>query len=116
MLLPTKLQTLNYRVREFNNILHDISHSLKNVNVIDHPLAELCNPQGCLRDELGRYDREANGPLTRDQLHLGKKGLRIFAKTIKTSVVGRLKSHTARPGQQGATSEGSHNDGYQPSG
>ena len=116
LLLPTKLQSLNYRVREFNSILHDISHSIKNVNVIDHPLAELCDAQGCLRGEFGRYDREANGPLTRDTLHLGKKGLRLFAKTIKSCVVGRPGSRAARPGQQETAQDRNHHDGYQPSG
>ena len=113
LLLPTKLPTLNYRVREFNGILHDISHSIKNVNVIDHPLAEFCDANGCLKGELGRYDREANGPLTRDTLHLGKKGLRLMAKTIKSNVV---KSRNQRPGQQGTASMGHPRDGYQPSG
>ena len=111
LLLPTKLTSLNYHVREFNSILHDICHSMKNVNVIDHPLNDLCDSHGCLRGELGRYDRESNGPLTRDTLHLGKKGLRLLAKTIKSNVV---KSRAARSGQQGAASNRSHRDGYQP--
>lgn len=116
LLLPTKLESLNYRVRDFNNMLHDISHSYKNVHVIDHPLAELCNSQGCLRDELGRYDRESQGPLTRDTLHLGKKGLRLFARTIKSCVVGRFRSSSTRSGQLGATAGGNHHNGYQPTG
>ena len=113
LLLPTKLPSLNYRVREFNNILHEISHSLKNVNVIDHPLDELCDTHGCLRGELGRYDRESSGPLTRDTLHLGKKGLRLLARTIKSNIV---KSRTSRSGQQGAVSNRTHREGYQPTG
>ena len=114
LLLPTKLSTLNYRVREFNNILHDISHSIKNVNVFDHRLDDLCDSHGCLKEELGRYDRESNGPLTKDTLHLGKKGLRLLAKTIKSSV---LKSRSVNSGQQGAVSNHrDHRDGYQPSG
>ena len=116
LLLPTKLESLNYRVREFNNVLHDLSNSFKNVNIIDHLLNELCNSHGCLRDELGRYDREAQDHLARDKLHLGKKGLRLFAKTIKSCVIGKFRNNSTRSGQQEATSTGSHRDGYQPSG
>ena len=111
LLLPTKLPSLNYHVREFNSILHDISHSIKNVNVVDHPFDQLCDTHGCLRGELGRYDRQSNGPLTRDTLHLGKKGLCLLAKTIKSCIVKSRSTHI-RPGQQGATSNSSH-DGYQ---
>ena len=103
LLLPTKLESLNIRVREFNNILLDLSHSYKNINVVDHPIAELCNAGGSLRDDLGRYDRDSQAPLAKDALHLGKKGLRIFAKTLKSSVIGRYKS---QQGQHGASAGG----------
>ena len=116
LLLPTKLESLNYRVREFNNILHDLSHSYKNVNVIDHPLNDLCDSHGCLREELGRYDKEAQAPLSRDKLHLGKKGLQLFARTIKSCVIGKFRSNSTRPGQQQANLSSNHQDGYQPSG
>ena len=115
LLLPTKLESLNYRVREFNNILHDISHSIRNVNVIDHPLADLCDAHGCLRDEFGRYDRELQAPLTRDALHLGKKGLRLFARTIKSRIIKKSRRNSTHPGQQDATSDSTHRDGYQTS-
>ena len=113
LLLPTKLESLNYHVREFNSILHDLSHSIKNVNVIDHPLEQLCNSHGCLKDEFGRYNQEAQGPLSRDTLHLGKKGLRVFARTIKSSVVGKFKSRA--PVQQEATAGQTHPEGSQSS-
>ncbi len=83
--------------------------------IVNQPLAELCNARGCLKDELGRYDKVAGTPLIRDALHLGKSGLRILAKVLKFSVVGRYKSSNSHTGQHGA-SAGSHQDGYQPSG
>ncbi len=112
LLLPTKLESLNYRVREFNNILHDVAHSYKNVNVIDHPLAALCDSYGCLKDEFGRYDRVAQAPLTRDTLHLGKNGLRVFARTIKSRVIGKFKSDSTRSGQHRAAAEQGNHDGH----
>ena len=91
--------------------MHHISHSIKNVNVIELPLGDLCKPHICLKEELGRYDRQSNGPLKKDTLHLG---LRLVAKTIKSSVV---KCRSVNSGQQRAVSNRrNHRDGYQPSG
>ena len=67
-----------------------------------------------MRDDIGRYDRESQAPLARDVLHLGRKGLRIFAKTLKSSVIGKYKTHPARygtlnpsqPRQHGASAGG----------
>ena len=99
LLLPTKLESLNYRVKEFNNILHDISHSYRNISIIDHPVDQLCNDRGCLKDNLGRHDKETGTPLTRDTLHLGKQGLRIFATIIKSSVMGKYKKRAQGQGE-----------------
>ena len=73
--LPTKLESLNYTVRNFNSILHEISNSYNNVKIIDYPLNELCDEHGCLKSEYGRYDKENHMPLARDTLHLGRRGL-----------------------------------------
>ena len=112
LLLPTKLESLNYIVRDFNSILVDISHSYSNVKIIDHPLSELCDERGCLKPDLGRYDRELGAPLTKDTLHLGKKGLRLFAKSIKTGILGKFKSRAATStgrGQHGVSAGGGIN-------
>ena len=114
MLLPTKLASLNHIVRDFNSIIYEIAHSHKNIKIIDHPLGEYCDINGCLKDQLGRYDRELNAPLARDALHLGKRGLRLLAKTLKSSVVGKFSGIPTRTGQQGPPSQRVINDGYQP--
>ena len=109
LLLPTKLDSINYRVKELNNVFRDISHSNKNISVVDHPFNQLCDSNGCLKDEYGRFDKESGTPLSRDALHLGKKGLRLLAVSIKSSVMKKYK----RQGQQGATAEQGRHDGYQ---
>lgn len=86
LLLPTKLDSLNYRVKEFNNILFEISHTHRNISVIDYNAALYCDRNGLLKAELGRHDKETGRPLDSDVLHLGKKGLRLLAKGIKSSV------------------------------
>ena len=113
LLLPTKLDSINYRVKELNNVLRDISHSHKNISIIDHPFNQLCNNDGCLRDEFGRYDKESGTPLSRDALHLGKKGLRLLAVSIKSCVMGKYKRQGQR--QQGTTAEQGNHEGYQSS-
>ena len=98
--LSTKLNSLNYRVKEYNNILCEISHIHKNISVIDHPFAQLCKNDGCLKEEYGRFDKTAGTPLLNDALHLGKKGLRVFAASIKTGILGRFrKQEQTGPGQ-----------------
>ena len=115
LLLPTKLTSLNHVIRDFNSIMYEIAHSHKNIKIIDHPLGEYCDINGCLNDQAGRYDRESNAPLTQDTLHLGKHGLRILAKTLKSSVVGKFSGHPTRTGQQGPPTERVINGGHQPS-
>lgn len=94
-------------------MLRDISHSHKNISIIDHPFNQLCNNDGCLRDEFGRYDKESGTPLSRDALHLGKKGLRLLAVSIKSCVMGKYKRQGQR--QQGTTAEQGNHEGYQSS-
>ena len=89
LLLPTKLESLNHRVKDFNSILHEISYRHKNVYIIDKPISQLCGSNGCLKEEFGRFDRQSGSPLARDTLHLGKKGLRLFAASIKSAVMGK---------------------------
>ena len=64
-------------------------------------------------DEFGRYDREAGTFLARDVLHLGKKGLRLFAMSIKSSIMGKYKKQDQ--GQRTASTERGTQDGFQPS-
>ena len=89
LLLPTKLESLNYRAKELNNMLIEISHSNRNVFIIEHPRSLLCNSSGFLKPGMGRFDKGKNVPLDSDSLHLGIRGIRILAKTIKEAILPR---------------------------
>ena len=56
---------------------------------------ELCNSNGCLKDEYGRFDKGAGTPFSRNTLRLGKKELRL-----KSSVVGKFNSQEQGQRQQ----------------
>ena len=90
LLLPTRLDSLNYRVREFNNLLLDFSHSYKNILIIDN--SALGNHRGCLDNKYGRFMKDTHAPLLIDSLHLGMHGIRKFAATLKTAIKGSGKS------------------------
>jgi len=64
-----------------------MSYQYKNIRIIDNSMfgSYLC-------DEHGRWDTKENRPLVSDSLHLGKKGIRIFAANIKNAVIGKSKS------------------------
>jgi hypothetical protein len=87
LLLPTKSPNLNYRVRSFNNMILDLTYSYKNIFIIDHAAFG-----DQLSDEFGRWDKDNACANTRDALHLGKKGLRLFAAKIKSSVFKRSQA------------------------
>ena len=89
LLLPTKLDSLNYRANELNNMLIEISHSNRNVFIIEHPRSLLCNSSGYLKPGIGRFDKGKNVPLDSDSLHLGIRGIRILARTIKEAILPR---------------------------
>ena len=118
LLLPTKLTTLNYRVNEFNNMLLDMSHSYRSMYIIDN--STLCDEGGLLKEEFGRFNYKDGRYNKTDTLHIGKKGIRIFATTIKSVVVNGIKSRrrnsSKAKGHQQPTVGHAHRDGYQPSG
>ena len=89
LILPTKLDSLNYQANELNNMLIEISHSNRNVFIIEHPRSLLCNLSGNLKPSMGRFDKVKNVPLDSDSLHLGIRGIRILARTIKESILPR---------------------------
>ena len=117
LLLPTKITTLNYRVREFNNLLIDMAYWYKNIIVIDHPT--FGNTLSC---NYGRYDTNENCPNFNDALHLGKKGIRVFVKELKDCVMkrGYNRSHSKfnadrnNQHKNAARRSNGHVDGYQP--
>ena len=116
MILPTKSSTLNYRVRDFNQSLVDMAHAHKNIFVIEHP--GFIGEGGLLKNEYGRFkDRLPNDI---DVLHLGKMGIRKFAKQIKETILKRNFNNTRknndRRGSKTAVTgpPAHHRDGYQP--
>ena len=99
LLLPTKLETLNYRVKELNSMLIELSHSYRGISVIDHSWSILCDRAGCLKSELGRHDKSTGLPLDSDSLHLGKNGYRILAMNIKQGIFGKRRGMIGRTNQ-----------------
>ena len=87
LLLPTRVRELNLHVEIFNRAILDMSYRYKNVRIIDHSLFG-----NYLSDEYGRWSREEQRPLVTDALHLGRKGIRVFAQSIKIAAIGKGKS------------------------
>ena len=85
LLLPTKLQSLNHCVNEFNNLILDMAYKYKHIRVIDNSL--LGGYSGCLSEEFGRWNVNEGCPNSTDVIHLGKLGLRKFGYKIKMSVI-----------------------------
>ena len=79
--LPTKLDLLNRRVREFNNMLLDLAHNYRRINIIE--TSSVADRYGILIDEFGRFDKRAGKYMDHYILHLGISGLRIFATSVK---------------------------------
>jgi len=88
----------------------DLTYSYKNIYIIDHTAFG-----DKLSDDFGRWDKENGCPNTRDALHLGKKGIRLFAAKIKSSVFRRsqAKSRLSAGGghYRDAVARGEHQDG-----
>ena len=87
LLLPSRYAPLNYRIRDFNNMILDLTCKFSLVSVIEHSVfGEI------LSDEHGRW--KSNGidssdfiPNINDILHLGKHGIRKLAMNFKNSVI-----------------------------
>ena len=109
LLLPTKLTSVNNRVKELNNIMREIAFNHKNILIVNHPFDELCNANDCLKDECGRFDKTSGTPLSQDVLHLGKQGLRLLAISLKSSIMGKYKRNGGR--QHTAAAESGHSGG-----
>ena len=87
--LPTKSDLLNRRVREFNNMLLDLAHNYRRINIIE--TSSVADRYGILIDEFGRFDKRPGKYMDNDILHLGIRGLRIFATSVKDDVVNSRK-------------------------
>ena len=87
LLLPSRSVPLNHRIRDFNNLILDLTCKFNAVSVIEHSIFG-----NLLTDEHGRCMPSGNAnnefvPKKIDMLHLGKHGLRLFAMNLKNSVV-----------------------------
>ena len=94
LLLPSRLDALNSRIRDFNNLLLDMTCKLNQVSIIEHSLFG-----DKLSDIHGRWTPDSEGsntyiPRLDDTLHLGKVGIRLLAKSIKQNVVIKSKSRS----------------------
>ena len=89
MLLPTRLRRLNRHVENFNKAILDMSYQYKNIRIIDNSIFG-----SCLSDEHGRWNVEEQRPLVSDSLHLGRKGIRLFAANMKNAIIGKSKSQS----------------------
>ena len=70
-------------VKRLNELLYDLAYHHKFIKLIDN------NVFGdTLRDEMGRWDSKNKRFLDDDTVHLGKSGLRMFAKNLKSFIVG----------------------------
>ena len=83
-LLPTRLRHLNNHVEYFNRALVEMSYKYNNIRIIDNSMFG-----DRLSDEHGRWDSIEQRPLVSDTLHLGRKGIRLFAMNIKGAIIGK---------------------------
>ena len=94
LMLPSKSVPLNYCIRDFSNLLLDITCRLNRVFIIEHSMFG-----DILSDQHGRWmPSEISDefvPREDDLLHLGRKGIRIFAKTMKQAVLRNGKTQPA---------------------
>ena len=116
MVLPTRLPMLNYRVREFNSFILDMTYGVRNLAVIDNSMFG-----DKLDDSHGRFDMEKKQPMRTDIVHLGKLGIRLLASGFKTAVRGKVGSSESQKRFKGgggnyavaASRASSQGDGYQ---
>ena len=130
LLLPTKINSLNRTVSEFNNFLLDMTYSHRNVYVVEHSI--FSDNSGCLKDKFGRF-RDGR-PNILDAIHLGRNGIRLFSKELKDMLIKKSRhvsksrfngssgryDHVVKHGHGGSNSgaasdSGSHVDAYQSS-
>ena len=82
LLLPTKLTPLNYRKRDFNNFIMDMTCRLSRVCIIKQSLLG-----DTLSDDNGRWKPSGEGsnnfvPKVEDSLHRSKLCIQLLAKSI----------------------------------
>ena len=94
--MPSRLDSLNFRIRDFNTMLLDMTCKHRQVSIIEHSLFG-----DKLSDTHGRWTPDGDGsnsyiPKLDDNLHLGKIGIRLLAKSIKQAVVSKAKPQSVQ--------------------
>ena len=90
LLLHTKLPHLNRSVKEFNDMILEMVHKNKRLNIIDN-FALLSDSNGCYDDNYCRFDKVTHQTYRAD---VGRKGLRIFSSSIKRCVSAKSGNQT----------------------
>ena len=90
--LSTNSDLLNRTVREFNNLMLDLAHSYRRIHIIE--TSSVADRFGILIDEFGRFDKHTGKYIDHDILHLGIRGLRIFAASMKNAVINSRKRNS----------------------
>ena len=114
LLLPSRSRQLNHRIDEFNRGILDLTYRFRNLLIIDNSIFG-----DVLSNDHGRWDFNKQQPYTADILHLGKKGIRVFATNLKKCIMGKGSSQSrsrfnASGGSYSNTLSG-YRPGYQPS-
>ena len=79
--LPTKSPELNKKIWQVNEGIVQLSKKHHNLILVDNSI--FANNFDCLRPEYGCYMNQ------RDILHLGKAGIKVFAESLKSYVMGK---------------------------
>ena len=87
LLIPSRSTSLNHRIRDFNNLLLDLTCRLSRVSIIENSIFG-----NILSDEHGRWtsrgiDTNVYEPNVDDNLHLGKHGIRLLAMNFKKCIL-----------------------------
>ena len=111
-ILPTKNLKLNKRVIQFNKLLFNfISNCKHSKEVRCLNFNEFVNYNGTLKEELGTWDSENSCPNKKDILHLGKKGIRMLAQSVKQSILHKLITKRSYRDKLVSQSRGPHSSG-----
>ena len=114
LLLPSRSRQLNHCIDEFNRGILDLSYRFRNLLIIDNSIFG-----DVLSNDHGRWDFSKQQPYTADILHLGKKGIKVFAMNLKDCIMGKgtpqSRSRFNATGGSYRNTLSGYRPGYQPS-
>ena len=84
LLLPTKIEDCNRKIKYFNNlIINDLCKSFNSRVKMINVHSKFCNSNGLLSDNLSQELTRDNQP---DYLHLNAAGLKLLSSSIKDAI------------------------------